>query len=85
MAWEPSKSEYTTGEKYRLGKWLIGGYHYGSAQPRGEKPFYTVTCSLPGIKSEVGRCETQEAARALFEKAVKHWLDGAQLETKETS
>lgn len=76
MAWEDSKGRYVRGENYRLGKWVVGGWHHDATLPRGASDTYAVTCALPGIRAELGHRETAEAARALLEAAVQQWVAG---------
>lgn len=76
MAWEDSKGRYVSGENYRLGKWVVGGWHYDAMLPREATATFAVTCTLPGIRTELGHRETREAARRLLETAVEQWLAG---------
>lgn len=76
MAWEQSKGRYVSGENYRLGKWVVGGWHHDATLPRGSTAIYAVTCAMPGIRTESGHRDTKEGARALLEAAVKQWFAG---------
>jgi len=76
MVWEKGTGRYVRGENYRLGKWLVGSWSDDTTLPNEAGARYSVTCFLPGIRSELGNCENKEAARALLETAVKKWLAG---------
>ena len=73
MAWESPKQEYATGERLRVGRWQIGGYHWNNQ--RG-KPRWAVTCSLPGYKDRLGDYDTEHECRERLEQAVQKWVQG---------
>jgi hypothetical protein len=77
MAWEVNSAKFVVGEKYRLGKWLVGGYHRDGTLPAGDVNRYAVTCLLPGIRSDLGHHATVEEAKAYLETVVRNWLAGA--------
>lgn len=76
MAWEKCSGKYVSGENFRLGKWVVGGWHRDTTLPRGFAYNYAVTCSLPGMRSTLGHRHSPDSARELLETAVRQWLSG---------
>lgn len=79
LAWEPALTRHTGGEILRLGKYPVGDWQVDATLTNGAKANYAVSCRLPGVRAEVGHCESSDKARALLEKVVKSWVKHAGL------
>lgn len=82
LTWEQPTYRYGSGQRAKLGKWIVGGYHWNATRAKGDKEnLYSVTCNLPGIKDTSGTVNTEEEAKALIERTVAHWVKEAGLTT----
>ncbi len=57
-----------------VGKIKVGSVHYSSFISREDPKKYQATCFLPGIKSDLGRFETKDAAKTQVETGVNRFL-----------
>lgn len=74
LTWVVDDRQYVSGEKLRLGPWVVGGVHFDSLVAKDARDRYRATCLLPGISSGLGLHESREAAKERVEKAVNAWL-----------
>ena len=76
ITWVRNKGRYASGELCFLGKWQIGGYHWGSTG--GVEERFVPTCRLPGIRPTLRARASEEEARAVVENAVAVWMEGTE-------
>jgi hypothetical protein len=82
--WEEDQAQY---KKYsykigKLGRWKVLEVDWDVSNSRDEPNPYILHCSLPGIKSSLGKFKTVEDAMAKGNNVIKYWLDKAELEQK---
>ena len=76
LTWEAKREKYSTGERLKLGPFVVGHYHWDDSPKDREKP-YKVCCSLPGFKEVLGNEPGIVAARDRLERAVYRWITRA--------
>ena len=74
MEWKPVNAQYSSGELLYCGSWNVGGFHYNNARTNDDPLKYCATCTLPGIKANLGYFKTSEEAKAKAENAATHWF-----------
>lgn len=79
LTWEPSKHRQSNGETLRMGRYPVGEWKQEQELRKGAKASFAVTCRLPGVRSDLGHCETSDKARSLLEKVVTGWVNSAGL------
>lgn len=77
IRWEKRTGQYASGEALYLGRWNVGGYHWDSCRTKDDERTWRATCALPGMKDNLGSFVSEGEAKEVVEKAVKHWLSGA--------
>lgn len=76
LTWEAQREKYSSGERLKLGPFVVGGYHWHGSSQDSDKP-YRVTCRLPGMKEVLGDEAGIASSRRRLEKAVYHWITRA--------
>lgn len=79
LTWEPSKHRHSNGETLRLGRYPVGEWQLDAELRKGARASFAVTCRLPGVRPDLGHCETSDKARSLLEKVVMGWVNSAGL------
>ena len=77
MIFDWKQFEMGSGSKLYLGKYHVGSVFYDGFVSRDENLKFKVVCKLPGIKSDLGRYETEEEGKARLIRAVNTWILGA--------
>jgi hypothetical protein len=77
LIWKSINREYITGFNLFLGKYAVGSVYFDGTVARGSENRYATTCSLPGIKNNLGHFKTEEEAKERVEYAVNYWLNNA--------
>ena len=75
LVWKPS----VLGNHCYLGKYRVGGVFYSGLVSKGDPNKYKAFCELPGLKPVIGHYDTKEKAQQTLERAVIHWIKGAEL------
>ena len=78
--WSDYNEQYVTGKKCLVGKWKVGSVHYSALISRGDPKNYQATCLLPGIKTDLGRYETELDAIWAVNEAIEHWFKNLDLD-----
>lgn len=82
--WEIKESMYSHTLVGKLGKYQAFSIFWDSGTSRGEDKKYKLTCSLNGIKSNLGNFVSESEAKNYAEtKIVPLWLKGSGLMIKE--
>lgn len=79
LVWEPSKHRQSSGETLRMGRYPVGEWQLDAELRKGARASFAVTCRLPGVRADLGHCETSDKARSLLEKVVTGWVNSAGL------
>ena len=79
MKWEICHRQYESGSRLFLGKWEVGTTHYDSCWTKNDPFAYIAACNLPRIKSRLDNYKTEEEAKKRVERAVKYWIEKAEL------
>lgn len=81
VTWKESKGKFASGETAFLGRWIVGGYCWGSFRDKdGNDLPYKATSCLPGLKPILGTYKDQEGARRRVEIATEYWLSWTEKE-----
>lgn len=72
--WKRDTREYSSGEILYLGRWNVGSAFYDGGKSKDDPKKQIATCSLPGIKRNLGSFEKEKEAKDRVENAVKHWI-----------
>ena len=72
ITWETHNSS----KNCLLGRWLVGKVHYTAFTSVNDLKKWQANCYLPGIKTDLGRFENEEAAIEKLENAVAYWYRG---------
>jgi len=76
MTWKKNTGEHAIGEHFYVGRWKTGGCHYDAFRSKQDHNKWQAMTVLPGLKRSLGHFSSEEEAKAIVEKAVKHWLAG---------
>jgi hypothetical protein len=80
LVWRDSEGEYTSGEYAYLGKYKVFSVYYNATRSKGDDAnVWRISCSLPGIKPDLGCAETDEMAKAFCQKVIDMWIKNAGL------
>ena len=81
--WIKDKGRFANGDELYLGDVTmpVAGVHWTSLSRNApeDAPRYKATCTLPGIKNDLGNYPTEEKAKEKAENTVKFWINKAGL------
>lgn len=75
MEWTNDIRKFSSGKILLLGKWNVASVFYDGCRSKDDPKAYRVTCSLPGIKTDLGNFENESEAMIKVEEAVRYWVD----------
>lgn len=74
LKWKEIASVYSVSYTLYIGRVRVVSFHYDGGRQSGDKQKYQVSSTLPSIKSNLGRYETEQEAREMCINVAKVFL-----------